>query len=162
MILMNNKRGKINNRYIKELKIKGIEPLPAQTILDKSGNIVQMHPVVMVPKPRIDLFGIDDTLQAVDLIASIANAVFKVVASGGTVGWFFFVPEGIKILWKVIPAISGIGNVVHELEDLSPEEEKELLDAVKDKLLFKDDVKAIVSMALDILFKIKLLAGVFK
>lgn len=146
-----------------KLKAKGLQVLPVTSVLSNSGKIHTLQPVMAIAKPDIETYGIKDTLKSVKLIAAIANAVF-VVAAGGwmKLGIFSIIFSIIPIVPKLFSAISGIGNVVNELNDLSPNEKEELIEAVKNELMFSEDVEGVVGIALDIIYKIKLLAGVFK
>jgi len=144
------------------LKIKGAEKLPIESLLNANGRILQLQPVVAITKPAPGR-GVKETLEAVSFIAAIANMVFSLIAKGWTgLGWITIVWNIIPLVSKAIPAVQGLNDVPQELDDLSPEEKEEVLEALKKHLLFSDDVEAVVDVALDIIYRVKTLIGVFK
>lgn len=147
---------------MEEIKAMGPMKLPTTSILDYNGKILKLQPIIVPPKVQINLYGIEDTLKAVDLIAAISNALFRVSLQGWRINWFTGITVAIPIMWKLIPALDGIGNVPNELDDLNDREKDALLNAVKAKLTFSDDAESIIGMSLDILYKFKLLTGLFK
>jgi len=136
--------------------------LPHKSFLMSNGKLIKLKPVALPDRPVLNLVGIKETSEAIDLIATIANTIAVIALTGWNIGLLGGITKSIPIFFKLIPAVKGIGNVITELEDLTPDEKQELIDLVQDKLLFKEDVEAIITMALDILYKLKVLAGVFK
>jgi len=147
---------------IDELKAKGAEKLPVESLLNTKGRVLQFQPVAIIAKPKMGQ-GVTETLEAVQFIAAVANMIFSFVAKGWTgLGWISIAWNVVPLVTKAIPAIRGLSLIPQELDDLTNEEKEEVLTAIKEHLLFSDDVEAIVDTALDIIYRVKILAGVFK
>jgi hypothetical protein len=145
---------------VKGLKAKGAERIPVISVLDMKGHLHRMQPVTVVPKPPVGT-GTQETMEAIEFIAGVANMIYNFVTQPG-IGWFKIVWNVIPLVKKAIPAIKGLSLIPQELDDLTIQEKSEVLEAVAEHLEFSNDVEAIVNIALDIIYRVKMLAGVFK
>lgn len=149
---------------VTELKHKNVQKIPTTSLLTSSGRLRVLQPVVAIPKPKVaNIYGTKETIEAIKLIAAITNILFSIGIKGWTgIGWVTIVWNVWPVIKTIIPGLSGIGSVVDEIEDLDPMEKQELIDAIKEELAFTDNVEDVIAVALDIIYKLKNLAGVFK
>jgi hypothetical protein len=119
---------------------------------------IKMETVKVPESPNI--YGIEETKDAVIFLTSLANAITESLADGGITLSDY--PKFIKPVTKLFPAISGINQVPRELEDLKEDEKAELVELVKNELNVNANVEEIVAQAIDIAFEIKVLADLIQ
>ena len=101
----------------------------------------ELNEVKEAPKPAIPA-GIEETKDVVIFLASLANAIKKSL-DDGEVTWTDAM-NFVGLVTKVFPAITGIGQVPIELDDLEDDEKEILIALVKDELDFSDNVEEII------------------
>ena len=145
---------------VSELKAKAMDVIPIVHVLDMKGQLHRMQPVAVIAKPKVGQ-GVQETLEAVEFIAGVANMIYGFIAKPG-IGWIKIVWNVIPLVKKAIPAIKGLSLIPQELDDLTIQEKSEVLSAISEHLEFSNDVEAVVNIALYIIYRVNLLAGVFK
>jgi hypothetical protein len=116
----------------------------------KAGTLKQ-YPTI---KPELNMYSIEETKDAVKAICAIGNGVAAALADDGkiTIGDF---PKFIGPLMKLPAAITGIGEVPKELNDLTAEEKDEIIQIVKDELEVELKAEEITTRILNIIYEIK-------
>ena len=106
--------------------------------------------------------GINETTDLVMFLARLTNVLSSVIKSNPIgIGWTITV-NAIPLVTGLVNAVDGISNVPAELEDLDEKEKDKIVNAIKDKLNFSEDVEGVISIAFNIAYGIKKLIGVFK
>lgn len=107
---------------------------------------------VLTDKPGLE-FGTDETKDVVLFGCSLANAVIAALKDGKIAITDF--PDFLPPIMKIPAALSGIGKVPQELNDLSQIEKDELIQLVKDNLQV-DDAKAelVIEKSINTLYSI--------
>lgn len=152
-----NSKFKIQNS---DIEPKGPELIPGKPKLPLAEQKLKMEMVTMPEEPRIP-YGIEETTDVVEFLTSAANAVMEALNDDGKITLKDY-PKFFAPATKIFPALTGIGQVPKELNDLQPEEKAELIQLVKDNLSLNDNAEAIVAKAFDIAFEIKELADLIK
>lgn len=113
------------------------------------------------PEPTIT-FGIDETLDIIDSLVKIGNAINKSMEDGefNTIDLFNFTGAMVSLP----SALTGIGMVPNEMKDLDSEEIKILVDEIADNLDYADDedIKLIIDDSLNVVLSIKQLIAHLK
>jgi hypothetical protein len=150
------------NFQFKNLKARPAYPQKLKGLHNSRGKGIVLKRVRQIPKPQIDIVGITDTVQAIKFVAKVTNSVYRIALGGWVIGPIGIALALIPIIPSAISGLGGISNCINEIEDLTPKEKDKLIEAVKDHLTFTDDVENVIEIALDVLYKIKTLAGSFK
>jgi hypothetical protein len=150
-----------NKNRIKIDDIPAAEAQPIPTPSPKEGSLnsklkITMEEVVMPDKPVLNLFGIDETADAVKFITATANAVNDALKDDGAIT-LSDVTKFISPATKLPAALAGIGKIPAEVKDMTLAEKQELVTLVKDTLEL-DSSEEIVELALNIAFDVKRLA----
>ena len=120
---------------------------------------IQMETVKVPETPNI--YGIQETKDVVSFLTATANAVQDSLQDDGKITIKDY-PKFFGVGMKLFPALTGIGQVPHELEDLKEEEKAEIVELVKNELNVSANVEEIVAQAIEIAFQIKKLADLIK
>lgn len=139
-----------------DLEPKGLETIPSK----KKENNLEMEKVKM-PNESVIPYGIQETTDVVGFLTSAANAVQESLHDDGKITIRDY-PKFFGTGMKLFPALTGIGLVPKELNDLQPAEKAQLVEQIKNELGLSGNVEAIVSKALDIAYEIKQLADLIK
>lgn len=105
-------------------------------------------------KPRLNMYGIKETKDAIKAICGIGNAVSASLADDGKIT----IGDYAKFIGPVISlpaAISGIAEVPTELQDLTEQEKDELITLVRDELEVGDRAEEVTVKILNIIYEIK-------
>jgi len=126
-----------------------------------SGTLVTLKTVDFVEKPTLHVSekaSIVETMEVVELVITLVNTIYLMT----TLGLIRGLTSAVSLLWKLPKAIEGINKLPQEIVDIDEDEKNQLITLIKDRLVFADDVESVISMILDIIFKIKLLTGLFR
>lgn len=140
-------------------KAKGVELPSAEEMIEKIKEQVKketVNPIKPITKPKVNIMGITQLKDAVITICKFTNAIVESVADDGKITFGDF-PKFINPVISLPAAISGIGEVIPELKDITPEEKAELVELVKDELEVGENAELIVEKALNILYELKAL-----
>lgn len=140
-------------------KAKGVELPTADEMKEKIKKQVKeetVNPIKPITKPKVNIMGITQLKDAVITICKFTNAIVESVADDGKITFGDF-PKFINPVISLPAAISGIGEVIPELKDITPEEKAELVELVKDELEVGENAELIVEKALNILYELKAL-----
>lgn len=135
---------------------RGAEIPTGREMEEKIKEQIKNEPLKQYPtiKPERNMYGIEETKDAVKAICGIGNAVAASLADDGkiTLGDY---PKFIGPVISLPAAISGIGEVPKELADLTPEEKAELIALVQDELEVGDRAEEVTVKILNIIYEIK-------
>ena len=105
-------------------------------------------------KPERNMYGIEETKDAVIAICALGNAVAASLADDGKITLSDY-PKFISPIISLPAAITGIGEVPKELNDLTEKEKLELIALVRDKLDVGDRAEEVTVRILNIIYEIK-------
>ena len=126
-----------------------------------SGIPITLKTVDYVDKPILHISekaSITETLDVIEFMATLINSVYLML----TFGWIRGITNAVKLLWKLPKAIDGIKKLPQEIVDIDEDEKNQIIELVKDRLVFAEDVEAVISTILDVIYKIKMLTGLFR
>lgn len=145
-----------------ELTALRVVPIPVKNIVTQAGKVVPLKVVVGHPKPALNLYGVEDTLKAIDLIAAISNGLYKAALGKWKLNWYQGIIIAAPIIYRAIPLLGSLYNIPNELDDLNDKEKEYIVEKVKAKLTFSDNAESVIALSLDTLYRFKLLFGIFK
>jgi hypothetical protein len=130
---------------------KGCDTIPGG---NKISNLkITMEPVTMPEQPNINV-GINDLKDVALAGAAFGNAIYSAIADDGKINLAdaakFFTP-----VMKLPAAISGIGNVPAEIDDLQESEIEEIKKLIADELDIKTNVEEIVTYSIELIWQVK-------
>lgn len=115
------------------------------------GENLKQYPTI---KPELNMYGIEETKDAVKAICGIGNAVAASLADDGKITFSDY-PKFIGPVISLPAAISGIGEVPKELDDLTEEEKLELISFVESELNVGERAEEVTVRILNIIYEIK-------
>ena len=135
---------------------KGVETPTAEEMKQKIKEQVKNEPLKQYPiiKPELNMYGIEETKDAVKAICGIGNAVAASLADDGKITFSDY-PKFIGPVISLPAAISGIGEVPKELADLTEEEKMELIALVESELNVGERAEEVTVRILNIIYEIK-------
>lgn len=126
-----------------EEKIKAEAKAKAETL--------KQYPTI---KPELNMYGIEQTKDAVIAVCALGNAISESLQDDGKIG-LGDLPKFINPVVKLPAAISGIGEVPKELDDLMPEEKQELVELVQEELELGEKSEEVTTRILNIVYELK-------
>lgn len=139
-----------------DIEPKGPDIPSGKESLEKLKNKVKNEPLKQYPtiKPELNMYGIEETKDAVIAICGLGNAVAASLADDGKITLSDY-PKFIGPVISLPAAITGIGEVPKELNDLTAEEKAELIELVKEKLDVGERAEEVTVKILNIIYEIK-------
>ena len=137
-------------------KPKGIDVPSGKEMEEKIKEQIKNETLIKYPtiKPERNMYGIEETKDAVKAICALGNAVSASLADDGKITFGDY-PKFIVPVISLPAAISGIGEVPKELADLTEEEKLELIALVQDELEVGDRAEEVTVRILNIIYQIK-------
>lgn len=133
---------------------RGIEKKTIKEQIKDSLDKKPIQPTIKIKKPELNMYGIEETKDAVKAICGIGNGISAALADDGkiTLGDYY---KFIGPLMKLPAAITGIGEIPKELADLTKEEKLELIALVESELEVGDKAEEVTVRILNIIYEIK-------
>lgn len=122
------------------------------------GEKLKKYPTI---KPELNMYGIEETKDAIKAICGIGNAVSAALADDGKITFSDY-PKFIGPIIKLPAAISGIAEVPKELSELTEQEKQELIDLVEGELEVGEKAEEVTVKILNIIYEIKALLDFLK
>ena len=139
--------------------IFNIDPKGPEIIPGKIDDNFKMENVMSGIK--LNTYGIKETLEAVDAVCSLANALDASLSDDGkfTAG---DLPKFLSPAMKLPKAVAGISRIPAELNDLNDDEKQDIKSKVEESLQLEANTELIIELSMQILFDIQSLAVLIK